>query len=74
LTDGLLSGQKLFKLEVVMKTKQNLDSKLLNFEKTFPKAKTKSLRPMRSLVATRSLKPMTVVATMNMKPETETRA
>lgn len=56
-----------------MKTKENLDTKTLNFEKTIPKAKAKSLRPMRSLVATRSLKPKTIVATMNLKPETESR-
>lgn len=34
-----------------------------------PKQKPKSLRPMRSMVALRSLKPKTTVATMNLKPE-----
>jgi hypothetical protein len=57
-----------------MKTKENLDSKTVNFEKTLPKAKARSLRPMRSLVATRSLKPKTIVASMNLKTETESRA
>lgn len=57
-----------------MKTKENLDTKFISFEKTLPKTKTKSLKPMRSLVATRSLKPKTMAAAMNMKPEVETRA
>jgi len=52
-----------------MKTKENLESKLLNFEKTLTKAKLKSLRPMRSLVATRSFKPKTTVAAMIVKAE-----
>ncbi|MBA2406094.1 MAG: hypothetical protein H0V66_15065 [Bdellovibrionales bacterium] len=52
-----------------MKTKENLETKILNFEKTGLKAKPKSFRPMRSLVATRSLKPVTTVANMVMKAE-----
>lgn len=48
-----------------MKTKENLESKILNFERPILKAK-KSLRPMRSLVATRSFKPKTTVANMVM--------
>lgn len=52
-----------------MKTKENLESKILNFEKPL-QAKPRSFRPMRSLVATRSLKPKTTVANMVMvKPE-----
>ena len=53
-----------------MKTKENLESKVFNFEKPLQKdAKPKSLRPMRSLVATRSFKPKTTVANMVMKAE-----
>lgn len=52
-----------------MNTKENLKSKVLVFEKP-QKVKQKSLRPMRSLVATRSFKPKTTVANMVMlKPE-----
>ncbi len=52
-----------------MKTKENLDSKPFNFEPALKKAKPKSLRPMRSLVATRSFKPKTTVANMILKTE-----
>lgn len=52
-----------------MKTKENLESKPFNFEQTLKKAKLKSLRPMRSLVATRSFKPKTTVANMVLKTE-----
>lgn len=48
-----------------MNTKETLESKILVFEKPM-KVKPKSLRPMRSLVATRSLKPKTTVANMVM--------
>lgn len=48
-----------------MNTKENLESKVLIFEKPL-KVKPKSLRPMRSLVATRSFKPKTTVANMVM--------
>lgn len=48
-----------------MKTKETLESKILNFEKPVLKFK-KSFRPMRSLVATRSFKPKTAVANMVM--------
>ena len=54
-----------------MKTRENVDSK--NVMPTSMKAKTKgkSLRPMRSMVAVRSLKPKTGVATMILKTEAE---
>lgn len=52
-----------------MKTKENFDSKVFSPEKTLTKTKLKSLRPMRSLVATRSLKPKTHVANLVMKAE-----
>lgn len=59
-----------------MKTKESSLSKLVNLEKlnapTLPEAnatKPKSLRPMRSMVAVRSLKPKTAVATMIVKNE-----
>lgn len=57
------------KPEVYMKTKENVDSKILNLEKLNTKTKPKSLRPMRSMVAIRSCKPKTNVAAMAMKPE-----
>lgn len=50
-----------------MKTKETVDAKLLSPEKLKTKPK-QSLRPMRSMVAVRSLKPKTTVATM-MKAE-----
>lgn len=52
-----------------MKTKENLESKSFTVEKTLPKSKPKSLRPMRSLVASRSFKPKTTVANLVMKAE-----
>lgn len=48
-----------------MNTKENHEFKVLIFEKPL-KVKPKSLRPMRSLVATRSFKPKTTVANMVM--------
>jgi hypothetical protein len=59
-----------------MKTKENLESsKPFTIEAAPQKAKPKSFRPMRSLVATRSFKPKTVVANMIVKmEETERRA
>lgn len=46
-----------------MKSKTMLPSQNTNLEKTFgTKKKPKSLRPMRSMVAIKSLKPKTVVA------------
>lgn len=53
-----------------MKTKEIIDSKLQTEDRLNPKAKSKSLRPMRSMVAVRSLKPRTQAAAM-MKPELE---
>ena len=53
----------------MMKTKENLTAKPFNFEKPLEKAKPKSLRPMRSIVATRSFKPNTQAAQMVMKVE-----
>ena len=52
-----------------MKTKQNVDPKMLSPEKLETKSKPKSLRPMRSMVAVRSLKPKTGVATMIVRNE-----
>lgn len=52
-----------------MKTKEYLESKVFNFEKTLQKAKPQSLRPMRSLVAKRSFKPKTTVANMVLKAD-----
>jgi hypothetical protein len=56
-----------------MKMKETLDPNFLPVEKLAPKTKTKpkSLRPMRSLVAVRSLKPRTGVAALNPKSEAE---
>lgn len=51
-----------------MKTKQQIDSKLIPLDRIETKTKPKSLRPMRSMVAVRSLKPKTGVATL-MKTE-----
>lgn len=56
-----------------MKTKETVDPKFLPVEKLNPKTKPKSLRPMRSMVAVRSLKPKTNVATLVMKEEEMTR-
>lgn len=49
-----------------MKTKETVDPKFLPLEKlnATTKTKPKSLRPMRSMVAVRSLKPKTGVAQM----------
>lgn len=47
-----------------MKTKTTVDPKFLSPEKLTTKKKPKSLRPMRSMVAVRSLKPKAVVATL----------
>ncbi len=55
-----------------MKTKETVDSKFLPLEKLNTKKKPKSLRPMRSMVAVRSLKPRTGVATMVARTELET--
>lgn len=52
-----------------MKTKENVPTHFVNLEKLNAKTKPKSLRPMRSMVAVRSLKPKTGVATMIVKPE-----
>lgn len=51
-----------------MKTKENLETKTFTLEKPV-KSKPKSLRPMRSMVAVRSLKPKTHVANLTMKAE-----
>jgi hypothetical protein len=51
-----------------MKTKTTVDAKFLSLEK-LTKTKQKSLRPMRSMVAVRSLKPKTIVAHMEAKSE-----
>lgn len=52
-----------------MKTKETVDPKFIAPEKLNTKTKTKSLRPMRSLMAVRSFKPKTTVAQMNVKAE-----
>lgn len=57
-----------------MKTKETIDSKTFSPEKAAPKAKTKSLRPMRSMVAVRSLKPRTVASLVVKSEATEERA
>ncbi|MGE3611624.1 MAG: hypothetical protein AB7I27_18690 [Bacteriovoracaceae bacterium] len=51
-----------------MNTKENVTTKIISPAQT-PKAKPKSLRPMRSMVAVRSLKPKTLVAHMPTKTE-----
>jgi hypothetical protein len=68
LTTGGL-GIKLLQTEVYMKTKENVDSKIATLDKLTLKKKPKSLRPMRSMVAVRSLKPKAAVATMIVKAE-----
>jgi len=55
-----------------MKTKQNTET-FINFDKA-GKPKPKSLRPMRSLVAVRSLKPKTGVAVTSFTALTQTEA
>ena len=52
-----------------MKTKETFDSKIVSLEKLNQKTKPKSLRPMRSMVAVRSLKPKTTVAGLALKIE-----
>lgn len=52
-----------------MKTKETFDTKIISLEKLNQKTKPKSLRPMRSMVAVRSLKPKTTVATLSSKME-----
>jgi hypothetical protein len=52
-----------------MKTKMPVDPKSFSLEKFAAKKKPKSLRPMRSMVAVRSLKPKTIVANMELKAE-----
>lgn len=64
---------KCTKPEVYMKTKETVDPKFHPVENLNPKIKPKSLRPMRSMVAVRSLKPKTGVATMIVKSEAEMR-
>lgn len=54
-----------------MKTKESIDPRNLSLEK-LTKTKRKSLRPMRSMVAVRSLKPKTGVVTFITKPEGQT--
>ena len=56
-----------------MKTKETIDTKNVSLEKLNAKTKPKSLRPMRSMVAVRSFKPKTAVATMAVKHEVEVR-
>jgi len=51
-----------------MKSKQTTESKA-TVETTVTKTKLRSLRPMRSMVAIRSLKPKTLVAKMDLKTE-----
>ncbi len=52
-----------------MKSKETIENKPFNFEKPLEKAKPKSLRPMRSLVASRSFRPKTNVANFATKAE-----
>lgn len=52
-----------------MKTKETFDTKLISLEKLNQKTKPRSLRPMRSMVAVRSLKPKTGVANLASKSE-----
>lgn len=52
-----------------MKTKENVPTQIVNLDKLNAKTKPKSLRPMRSMIAVRSLKPKTNVANMVMKSE-----
>lgn len=56
-----------------MKTKENLETKNLSFEKPLKTAaaKPRSLRPMTSMVARRSFKPKTAVAAMIVSKEME---
>jgi len=54
-----------------MKTKTNVSPKFINLEKTLKAdpTKPKSFRPMRSMVAVRSLKPKTHVVAFETKTE-----
>lgn len=52
-----------------MKTKDTVDTKIASLDKITLKKKPKSLRPMRSMVAVRSLKPKATVATMIVKSD-----
>jgi len=52
-----------------MKAKEKFDSKLICVEKINSKTKPKSLKPMRSMVALRSLKPKTGVTAFTTKSE-----
>lgn len=52
-----------------MKTKDTVDTKSPALEKLNTKQKPRSLRPMRSMVAVRSFKPKTGVATMVVKSD-----
>ena len=52
-----------------MKTKENIKAKVFIFEKPEQKSKPKSFRPMRSLIATRSMKPKTNVASLTVVAE-----
>jgi hypothetical protein len=64
-----IKGEKALKTEVIMKNKVNLKKKTTLFENPMPKTKPMSIRPMRSLVAVRSLKPKTAVATLLTQPQ-----
>lgn len=44
--------------------KEIIETKIINLDKLPAKTKQKSLRPMRSMVATRSFKPKTTVAAL----------
>jgi hypothetical protein len=59
----------MFKPEAFMKTKETLEPNFVALEKLNPQKKPKSLRPMRSMVAVRSLKPRTNVAAVQSRPE-----
>lgn len=53
-----------------MKNKDTVDKTSITYDQAVTKAKPKSLRPTRSLVAVRSLKPKTAVAAkMNFRTE-----
>ena len=52
-----------------MKTQENHQTKFKRIEKKCPKSKPKSLRPMRSMVAVRSLRPKTNVAQLDLKTD-----
>jgi hypothetical protein len=55
-----------------MKNKTEVESKTLNFDKVVVRMRPKqSLRPTRSLVAVRSLKPKTAVATLKLMKNDE---